>query len=149
MINQEKIKQLVEEKTHGTLLFPVEIKVTQGNDIFIFLDSDTQVTIDDCKMISRHVESNLDRETEDFSLQVSSAGLDKPFKLLRQYKKNIGKQIKITQTNQTIIQGELISVTNDVVEIRELNKKNKKNISVPNLTIPFTEIKETILIITF
>ncbi|NCF75542.1 MAG: hypothetical protein GWO87_03600 [Xanthomonadaceae bacterium] len=94
MIEKKKIKNLVDEKLQNTEKFLVDIKIKSGNKILVFLDSDKSITIKDCADINRYIISKLDKEKEDFELRVSSAGLDKPFKLLRQYKKNIGKEVE-------------------------------------------------------
>ena len=88
MINRDLIIQLTEEKLKKDQ-FIVEVTVGQANRISVLLDSETGITIDDCIQVSRHIESNLDREAEDFELQVSSAGLGQPFKVHRQYIKNL------------------------------------------------------------
>ena len=147
MIKIEKIKRLVEQQTQGTELFPVEIKVSAGNDILIYLDSDKTVTIEDCQMISKFVESNLDREAEDFSLLVSSAGLDKPLKLARQYQKNIGQKIKVNTTDNLTIKGVLSSVDAEKIVVTIDSAKNKKNKEENNMEILFQDIKETKLIV--
>ena len=81
MIQQQVIIDLVNKATQGTELFLVEAKVTPANKILVFLDSEKGVTIDDCSKISRYIESNLNRDVEDFELNVSSFGLNQPLKL--------------------------------------------------------------------
>ena len=92
MISKEKIRYLVDEMLSEDM-FIVDINVGLGNAIAVSLDSDSGMSIDKCVGISRHIEHNLDRETEDFSLEVSSPGLTHPFRVLRQYQKNIGQKI--------------------------------------------------------
>ena len=84
MIDKRVVEKIVQEAIAGTDKFVVEISITRSNTIFIYMDSDTHITIDDCIAISRQVEHSLDREKEDFELQVSSYGLDRPLVLLRQ-----------------------------------------------------------------
>jgi ribosome maturation factor RimP len=98
MIDRNLIIQLTEEKLKKDQ-FIVEITVGQTNQISVLLDSDTGITIDDCIKVSRHIEGNLDRETEDFELQVSSAGLGQPFKTHRQYIKNLEREVEVIFTN--------------------------------------------------
>src|SRR5437899_1979155 len=90
MINTAKIRELAEAKIAEGTNFIVYIIVKAGNNIFILIDNDSGVSIKDCVEMSRHVESGLNREIEDFELHVSSPGLEKPFKTLRQYQKYIG-----------------------------------------------------------
>ena len=148
MINPEKIKQLIEQKIQGTDVFLVEVQISGSNDIVVFLDSDNKITIEDCKSVSRFIESNLDREVEDFSLQVSSAGLDRPLKLQRQYLKNIGQQVKVTKNDGVVETGILLAVEDDgiAIENEKLSKKKKDDLK-EIIKINFEEIKETKLII--
>ena len=148
MINPEKIKQLIEQKIQGTDVFLVEVKISGSNDIVVFLDSDNKISIEDCKSVSRFIESNLDREVEDFSLQVSSAGLDRPLKLQRQYLKNIGQEVKVTKNDGVEETGILLAVEDDgiAIENEKLSKKKKDNLK-EIIKINFEEIKETKLII--
>ena len=95
MILESKIKDLIDERIRGTDLFLVEIKIDASNKIIVLLDGFNGVGINDCVSISRDVESNLDRDQGDFELQVSSAGLDMPLKVKKQYEKNIGRTVKI------------------------------------------------------
>ncbi|MBO73037.1 MAG: ribosome assembly cofactor RimP, partial [Flavobacteriales bacterium] len=91
MIPESKIKELVQARIEGTKLFIVDINVSLSNKINVLIDGYDGVTISDCIDVSRGVEHNLDREAQDFELEVSSAGLDAPFAVSEQYKKNLGK----------------------------------------------------------
>ena len=93
MIDKKTIKQLADDFLEGTSGFVVEVKVASGNVIKIALENDGRTSIEDCMALSRHIEGSFDREEEDFALDVGSPGLDQPLKVLRQYKKIIGKQI--------------------------------------------------------
>src|SRR5699024_7409447 len=114
MIQKEKIRMLAEERMNelNKGLFLVEITISGNNAIRVELDcGEGNVSIDDCISVSRNIEHNLDRDKEDFDLQVSSAGLDKPLRVLPQFKKNIGKQVKLilAEKNQSI-EGKLTAV---------------------------------------
>lgn len=85
--------QLVEEKLTEDQ-FIVSVDVSPLNQISVLLDSDTGITIQHCVNISRQIEGNLDREIEDFELNVSSAGLGQPLKILRQFRKNLDKEVE-------------------------------------------------------
>ena len=85
MIEKQNIKELVEEFIKGTGLFLVAVKVSSANRITVLADKNEGITIDECAAIHRHIENNLDREKEDFELQVSSPGLDMPFLVIEQY----------------------------------------------------------------
>ncbi len=150
MIEKKKIKNLVDEKLQNTEKFLVDIKIKSGNKILVFLDSDKSITIKDCADINRYIISKLDKEKEDFELRVSSAGLDKPFKLLRQYKKNIGKEVEITLYNGIKKSGILLSVDNKSIDLKQkINKKIKEASMNNNIHIPFNEIKCTKSVIPF
>jgi ribosome maturation factor RimP len=95
MISQSEIKKLVEARIEGTKLFIVDINVSGSNKINVLVDGYDGVSITDCIDVSRGVEHNLDREEQDFELEVSSAGLDMPFLVPDQYKKNLGRPIKV------------------------------------------------------
>jgi len=146
MITVNQISTLVNEKLQGTELFLVEVLVRSGNRISVFIDSDTHVSIADCVGISRHIESNLDREKEDFELEVSSAGLDQPLKLHRQYLKNIGNDLKITTKDEKTIQAALLGISEK--EITVLIPENKKNKTPEQeAVVALNNIKEAKIII--
>lgn len=95
MIDRNVILKLVEEKLASTEMFLVDVEVKTGNVIVVEIDSNEAVSIDDCVALSRWLEEHLDREKEDFELEVGSAGITSPFKVLRQYVKNIGNEVEI------------------------------------------------------
>lgn len=95
MINTAKIEGIIEEFVKGTDLFLVEIKSTPGNEIEVIIDSDSAISIDQCIELSKTIESNFNREEEDFELTVMSSGIGQPLKLPRQYKKMLGKSVEI------------------------------------------------------
>lgn len=96
MISRETVFQLVERWTEGKDFFPVDVTVGQDNLIGIEIETDKgSVQIDDCADLSRFVEQHLDRDVEDYSLEVSSAGIGQPFKVHRQYLKHVGKDVDV------------------------------------------------------
>ena len=95
MIQKELVCQLVEEFIADTEHFIVDVKVSPDNDIVVELDSEKGIDIEYCAELSRFIESKFDREVEDFELEVGSAGLGSPFKVLKQYQKNIGNEVEI------------------------------------------------------
>ena len=95
MITKEQVQELIKDKLEETNCFVVELEIGEGNSISLEIDSLDGITVQDCMSFSRAVEQNLDREVEDFALQVSSPGLDKPFRVKEQYQKNIGRNVKI------------------------------------------------------
>lgn len=136
-----------------TDMFVVGINMGADNNIKIFIDGDSGVTIANCVELSRYIEQSFDREVEDFELSVSSAGVDYPFVFLRQYINNIDNKVKVLKQDGVIITGLLKSANKDEIElleeIKSKNKKIKKVITGEVITIPMSEIKETKRIITF
>ena len=117
MILEHKIKELVDARIEGTKLFVVDIKVSPSNKINVLIDGFDGVSIRDCVNVSRGVEHNLDREEEDFALEVSSAGLDTPFMVPQQYEKNIGREVKVYTLDGRKHEGELTHVDDQKIEI--------------------------------
>ncbi len=95
MIQKEQIYQFVEAFIADTENFIVDVKVNAENNIVVEIDSEKGIDIDYCAELSRFVESQLDREVEDYNLEVGSAGLGSPFKVLKQYQKNIGNEVEV------------------------------------------------------
>ena len=120
MILKDIIIQAIEQKLEKTDCFLIDVKVSPSNDIVVEIDSDTAVNLDFCADLARHIETVLDRDTEDFSLEVGSYGLTKPFAVVRQYEKNIGQNVEILTDFSKKIRGKLTEVLPDsfVVEIK-------------------------------
>jgi ribosome maturation factor RimP len=95
MIDKEIIWRLVESKLAASANYLVDVTVNPGNQIVVEIDNDEAVGIDDCVELSRYIEANLNREIEDYELEVSSAGLTAPFKIFRQYTKNVGREVEL------------------------------------------------------
>ena len=113
MLEKIKILELVNDAMEGTDKFLVNLKITPDNRIFVDIDGDNGVTIDDCIAISRAVESQLDRDEEDFELNVGSAGADMPLKLTRQYRRHIGRGLEVVMLDGERIDGTLREVSDD------------------------------------
>ncbi len=161
MYSKEKIIKLSEDilksenadfTDHG--IFITDVKISNDNRITVLIDSFNGIKIKDCASLSKKIESKLDRENDDFELVVSSAGLDNPFKVLKQYKKNIGKPVKILTIDGEKIRGRIISVTETDIEIEQEIKKTKKNKlktenTEKNITMAINIIKEAKVVVTF
>ena len=139
MIEKQKIQGLVEEFVSGTGLFLVSVKVSNANRIIVLADKNEGITIDECAAIHRHIENGLERNKEDFELQVSSPGLDMPFVVMEQYYKNEGRKIEVTDNEGSKFIGNLKNVT---VGGFELETKLKL------LSFNFEQIKSTRVILT-
>ncbi len=138
-ITVKLITDLVEEKIAGSDLFIGEIKVKSGNIIFVFMDGDQGITIDQCIDISRHIEHNLDRAREDFELHVSSYGIGQPLKFLRQYKNAVGKQLSVATNENAKHIGQLLEADDKGI-VLEIPAKSKKDSPV-KIEIPMSDIK--------
>ena len=154
MTFKEKVNALVEEAlSERASVFLIDLTITDAFKIIVSLDGDNGVALQDCIDISRAIESNLDREEQDFSLEVASVGVGSPLKLIRQYKKNVGRTL-IVKTGTEIIEAELVEA-NDVFIIlswkaREPKKVGKGKETVQKeLQLPYADIKEAIVTVTF
>jgi ribosome maturation factor RimP len=148
MINEKLVKQWIEEHLAGSDRFLVDMTVKSGNRILVFIDSDTSVLIEHCITLSKFIESQLDRDVEDFELNVSSAGLDHPYKHLRQYVKNVGRDVAVSLNDGRKIEGILTAANEQGIEVTERVKEKKITVEVKH-NFTFTEIKETKEIIKF
>jgi ribosome maturation factor RimP len=133
-------------------VFLVEIKIKPINNIKIYLDADAGLGIEKCIKINRALYKIMEEMAiypdGDFSLEVSSPGVDEPLKLHRQYVKNMGREVEVLLNNEEKKTGKLINVTETDISIEFTEGKNKKAV-VHQLTIPFADIKETIVLIKF
>ena len=134
-------------------LFLIDLSISDTYKIVVTLDGDNGVNLQDCIDISRAVESNLDREENDYALEVASVGVGSPLKLVRQYLKNVGRTL-IVKTNNETIEAELVDAneTNIVLSwvAREPKKIGKGKETVQKTQeIPYTDIKEAIVTIKF
>ena len=157
MIDKQIVWDLAEERIaeHDPKLYIVELTIASGNKILVEIDNEKGgVSIEDCIAVSRNIEHNLDRETEDFSLEVSSAGLSQPFRVYKQYVKNIGKTVKVVGVEHgNNAEGILreVSETGIILEKtfkKRLENKKKKVEVTEEYVFKFDEIKETKLVIT-
>ena len=125
MIEKIKILELVNDALEGSDKFLVNLKITPDNRIYVDIDGDNGVTIDDCIALSRAIEGNLDRDEEDFALDVSSAGADAPLKLTRQFVKNIGRDVEAVSYDGEKVEGELMAADEESVTLRTHGTKKQ------------------------
>lgn len=147
MITNSHIKTLFEQWQKDENVFLVDCAIKPGNKIVVLIDRIGGLNITDCVELSRHFEGSLDREKEDFELSVSSPGADTPFKVLKQYQKNIGRKVSITTKDDVNIIGKLIKLEGNHIEI-EPEKGKKSKLPVPNI-FEINNIKEIRVIISF
>lgn len=113
MIDNSLIKTLALKYLEDKECFLVDVNVSADNRIVVEIDSDTSVSIDFCIAMSRYIESELNRDVEDFELEVGSSGLTEPFKLVRQYVKNIGNEVEVLTADGRKLKGLLTDATED------------------------------------
>ncbi len=153
MIAKAEIEKLVLEKLDEGM-FVVEINVSTSNVIHIYVDAYEGMTIEKCIAISRHVEHSLDREEEDFALEVSSPGLTESFKVREQYVKYTGKEIEVITAEGTKLEG-LLKETGEDGFVLETSKREKvdghkkKQLVVKQHDFKFDEIKSAKAVISF
>lgn len=154
MVKKQTIIDLIEEHFVGTDKFLVEVKVLAGNKIEVYVDAPNHILIADCVALSRHIEGSLDREKEDFELQVSSPGATESFKVLPQYKKYIGSKVKIVTKEGAKHEGILVSADEKEFVVEE-TRREKKTIGkgnqtiVENITLTYNQTKETKSVLPF
>jgi len=134
-------------------LFLIDLQVSEAGQIVVIMDGDEGVTVQDCVNASRKVEHNLDPE-EDFSIEVTSAGVSSPLVNIRQYRKNIGREIAVFMASGSKNSDQLIQVQEEEIvllqKVREPKPIGKGKITVEKkITIPFTEINKTIVTLKF
>ncbi len=151
MIDTKKIVESAEAKLIETDMFVVGCTCSPANEIDLYIDSDTKVSIDVCISLSRAIEAEFDREVEDFSLTVASAGIGSELKLLRQYDKLVGSSVEVLLLSGIKIIAMLTAVTPDQITLVYEEKqtietpsgKKKKQLVEVEKVVPFSEIKYT------
>jgi ribosome maturation factor RimP len=148
MIEKETIANLVESYLKDSANYLVDITILPGNIIEVEIDNDENVNIDDCVALSRYLDSQLDREAEDFELTVSSTGLTSPFKTLRQYKKYEGRSIEVLSKNGQKLSGVLKLSDNDgfvvtVTKKVKLEGAKRKTEIEEDIRFAYNEVKYT------
>lgn len=154
MTFREKVIDLLNEGLkEKPSVFLIDLTITDAFKIIVTLDGDNGVVLQDCIDVSRSIEHNLDREEQDFSLEVASVGVGSPLKLVRQYKKNIGRML-IVKLAESTIEAELVDANDEFItlawEAREPKKLGKGKETVQKRQeIPYTDIKEAIVTVIF
>lgn len=154
MIDKQMVIQLAEEKLASSGNYLVDVEIQPGNVIIVEIDNDEAVCIDDCVELSRFIEEHLDRNSEDFELEVGSAGITSSFKILRQYQKNIGKEVEVLLASGMKLTGILKSADENgivlTVEKQVKPEGAKRKITVEeDLAYTYNEIKSTKYLIRF
>lgn len=154
MIDKSQIKDIVDEHLLQSDIFLVDVTVRPGNLIVVEIDSKDGVSIDECIKLSKEIESHFDRDVEDFELEVGSAGITSPFKIQKQYEKNIGNEVEVLTKDGKKLTG-VLKNSNDssfIVTISKMEKPEgaKRKITVEeDLTFGYDEVKYTKYLIRF
>lgn len=151
MITKEDILKAAEEaldRTGNKELFVVEVKARPGDEFEVYIDSDGRVTVDDCIAVSKAIEGQFDRDLEDFSLTVSSAGIGQPLKVLRQYRKLVGKSAEVVMNDGMKVLGTLEDADDENISLsypekRTAEGKKKPEIVTVTKTFALKDIKTT------
>lgn len=154
MIQQTDIRRIVEEYLADTAYYLVDATVSADNRIVVEIDAFDGVSIDFCAELNHHIESLLNRDVDDFELEVGSAGLTEPFKVQKQYEKNIGNEVEVLTKDGRKLSGTLINVSaeNFTISQQKLVKPEgaKRKVAVQEeTTFAYSDIKYTKYIIIF
>ena len=154
MIDKNVVTRIVDEWLEGKDYFLVDVTVTPDDKIVVEIDHAEGVWIDDCVELSRYIESKLDREEEDYELEVGSAGIGQPFKVLQQYLIHIGKEVEVLTKTGKKLEGVLKEAGEDNFTVTIERKVKSEGAKRPKLveedvTFAYDEIKYTKYLISF
>lgn len=148
MIDKDLIRQTIEEKLASTDCFLVSLSISGDNQIMVEIDSETSVDLDFCVELTRYIEQHFDRDAEDYSLEIGSYSITKPFVDRRQYRKNIGRKVEVLTEESRKIRGTLVAVNNDdfTLEIEEkelVEGQKRKKLVKKEITLLYNSVKQT------
>ena len=135
--------------------FVVEVKLEEKSGkirLLILIDADQGITIDTCALVSRKVSEELEAQDligDAYILEVSSPGLDYPLNTARQYQKNLGRELKVTLSSGTDIQGKLLEIADDSIKLLIKRKEKGKKATEEEVSVPFADIKKSIVQVSF
>lgn len=145
MINKESLEKFIADRLEGTSYFPVEVKVSANNEIKVDIDSFESIDIDFCIALTREIEEAFPREVEDYELEVGSAGLTSPFRVLKQYEKHLGKEVEVLARDGKKYIGTLTDVTPEKFVIKTTIKEKPEGAKRPverevMLSFPYSDV---------
>lgn len=146
MIDKFKVLDIVKEALGDADKYLVNMKITPDNRIFVDIDGDNGINIDDCITLSRTIEQALNRDEEDFELNVSSAGADSPLKLPRQYRRHVGRTLTVDTLDDHTVEGELIECDDTQFIIRT---KGTKKAAPQMLTFAYADVRTVKVVLKF
>lgn len=148
MIEKSEIEKLVEEYIRERDLFIVGVRAGNSNRITVLVDTMDGITIEECAALHRYLEKNLDRNVEDYELQVSSPGLDMPFSVPEQYFKNEGKKVAVIDVYGTKYTGILRNITKGGFDLEIEIKSTGKGKEIKDIPFNFDQVKSTKAVLT-
>lgn len=151
MLNKEDIINICKSALTENQ-FVVEVKITTSNDVFVSIDDFNGLSIEECQRISKEIESQLDRDSQDFSLEVGSPGLSNPFKVFEQYQKHLGKEVEVLMKDGEKHTGTLSTANPDEIMLSftyMTKMANKKQQISEIVKIRVQDIKSTRSVISF
>ena len=146
MIDRIKVLDIVKDALDGSDKYLVNMKITPDNRIYVDIDGDNGINIDDCILLSRTIENTLNRDEEDFELNVSSAGADAPLKMPRQYRRHVGRNLSVETFDGNTYEGFLTQVDDETFV---LQTKGTKKIAPQVLTFNFADVKSAKVVLKF
>ena len=154
MIEKETVKSLVNQWLEGKEYFLTDLSVSADNRIVVEIDHKEGVWIDDCVNLSRYIDQHLDRDVEDYELEVGSAGIGQPFKVLQQYFNHIDKQVEVITTTGEKWRGLLKEANEAGITLTVSGKVKEEGMKRPKLQeqdkpFSFSEIKQTQYVIDY
>ena len=154
MFKKKVLALLTEGLQKDENLFLIDFQIRDSNQIVVIIDGDNGVTVKDCIAISRAIEHNLDREEHDFSLEVASCGVSEPLSIPRQYKKNVGRKLKVKTSSGNLIEGELCEANDETITLqwktREPKPIGKGKVTVQKeAVLKFNDIVEAKVMVKF
>jgi ribosome maturation factor RimP len=151
MVSNGLIKSWVDQSISDESQFLIDLVVNSKSNpikITVVLDGDKSVSIDDCAMVSRKLSGLLDESLENYALEVTTPGVDQPLKLHRQYKKNIGREVKVQLKDKKIERGKLVEVTEESIYLEQEVKEGKKK-ELKKIPFQFLDIERTLVEVSF
>ena len=154
MIDKTKVKELVAQWLEGKEYFLVEANVDEQNKITIEIDHKDGVWIEDCCELSKFIESNFDREVEDYELEVGSAGIGQPFKVVQQYINSIGYDVELLTADSKKMEGYMKEADEEkftvvVAEKKKLEGQKRPQMVDTDYTFTYSDVKWVKSIIDF
>lgn len=154
MIEKETVKSLVNQWLEGKEYFLTDLSVSADNRIVVEIDHKEGVWIDDCVNLSRYIDQHLDREVEDYELEVGSAGIGQPFKVLQQYLNHIGQQVEVLTNGGEKLRGLLKEASEEGITLTVTVKVKEEGMKRPKLQeqdkqFSFNDIKQTQYVIDY